>query len=191
MSLQNKTNNSKLQHQIHHVLRFMFYLSPLLCAIVLAHDAIWFSDVYRRPSIKTVYEPMPDDRPRCSRVWIMGLLSLFLLRTPSSRDRLCLLGYRISSAFLCPRYGKVSLVKSCFPRLSSLLQQQFCNIRLWRPAVSYTAAAKAMELEFWILIINSQVDNVDLETEHSGENSPVWHRRGKRNVKGNSALPLF
>ena len=26
----------------------------------------WFSDVYRRPSIKTVYEPMPGDRPRCS-----------------------------------------------------------------------------------------------------------------------------
>ena len=24
------------------------------------------ADVYRRPSIKTVYEPMPDDRPRCS-----------------------------------------------------------------------------------------------------------------------------
>ena len=81
---------------VHHVLR---YMSLLLFSIVLAHDAIWFSDVYRRPSIKTVYEPMPDDRPRCSRVWIMGLLSLFLLRIPSSRDRLCLSGQPLRTSF--------------------------------------------------------------------------------------------
>ena len=42
---------------------------------------------------------MPDDRPRCSRVWIMGPLSLFLLRIPSSRDRLCLSGQRLRTSF--------------------------------------------------------------------------------------------
>ena len=104
---------------VHHVLRYMFDLSLLLFSIVLAHDAIWFSDVYRRPSIKTVYEPMPDDRPRCSRVWIIGPLSLFLLRTPSSRDRLCLLGYRISSAFDMGRFS--------WWRVAFLVSLLFCN----------------------------------------------------------------
>ena len=75
-----------------------FIMSLLPFVVFSANDTIWFSDVYRRPSIKTVYEPMPDDRPRCSSASACPLSSL-LLRIPSSRDRLCLSGQRLRTSF--------------------------------------------------------------------------------------------
>ena len=77
-------------------------LPSSICGCQCEWCNIWFSDVYRRPSIKTVYEPMPDDRPRCSSACcensILALLSLKLLRIPS-RDRLFLLGQPLRTSF--------------------------------------------------------------------------------------------
>ena len=116
-------------------------LPSSICGCQCEWCNIWFSDVYRRPSIKTVYEPMPDDRPRCSSACCEN--SLQLLRIPILKGQA--LSFRPAAEdFLWYRdmfhVGRISYW--CFAFLVIFFLEA-TRVERWNGStVSYTAAVK-------------------------------------------------